>query len=65
MNLSKKCRLCNRDEETGWHLAKECTSKKVKEAQINNNDWTARDIITFIHHPVVDKLMSERYDKAG
>ena len=65
LNLNKKCRMCNRDEETGWHLAKECSSKKVKEAQIPGDDWTAKDIIHFVHHPVVDKLMSERYDEAG
>ena len=64
-DLNKNCRLCNKDEETGWHLAKECTSEKVKEAQILDSEWTVKDIIRFIHHPVVDKLMSERYDEAG
>ena len=46
LNLNKKCRLCHKDEETGWHLAKKCTSKKVKEAQIPGDDWTAKDIST-------------------
>ena len=59
-----RCRLCNKAEETGWHLAFEChfTRKEAKHLRANKikHNWTAKQMVDFVNTDIIDQMLTER-----